>query len=289
MSKKQVSADSVHGFDISEHIVSEKKAMSFSIGRGTHPKDVIIRLGDVRIGGKEPVYFAGPCAVDDRDLFLNTVKILVKQGIKLIRANLYKFRTYASSFQGLHEQGLDILREAKEKFGVYLVTEVLDSRQIEILEPVVDIYQVGSRSMDNTALLGALGQVNKPVLLKRMYAANVGEFLAAAEYIAQAGNSRVILCERGIRSFEPWTRFLLDVPGIALLRKVSPLPVIADISHSLGRIDLAIPVARAALAAGANGLMVEVHQNPKQAKSDAHQQMTPGEFAALVKGMRSVR
>ena len=275
------------GYDFARHAVSEAQARGFRVGRGTHPRDVVVRVGDVAIGGKEPVLIAGPCSVDDPKAFLATVAALVKLGVKLVRAHLYKFRTLPGSFQGLGPAGLDLLREARERHGVLLISEVIDPTHVEILHDAVDVLQVGARSMMNTALLRAVAKADRPVLLKRMFAATLGEFLAAAEYVAQGGNDRIILCERGIRTFDPWTRFTLDVPGIAVLRRVSPLPVVADVSHGLGRTDVALPVARAALAAGAAGIMVEVHAAPARAMSDGDQQMTPRQFAAFAAGLRA--
>jgi 3-deoxy-7-phosphoheptulonate synthase len=272
-------------FDFRDYAVSEAQAMRFRIGRGSHPKDVVVRVGDLAIGGGKPVLIAGPCSVDAEKPFLKTVEALAKTGVGLVRANLFKFRTLPSSFQGLGERGIDLLAAAKEKFGVRLVSEVMDAEQAKALAPVVDVFQVGARSMMNTSLLKTLSRERKPVLLKRLFAATLGEFLAAAEYIAEGGNLDIILCERGIRSFDPWVRFTLDVPGIALLRKVSCLPVIADVSHSLGRTDVAAPLARAAIAAGAAGIMVEVHASPGRARSDAKQQMSP---AAFVKFLRDL-
>jgi len=285
MTKRKTQTTARESFDIRGYTVSEAQAWNFKVGRAANPKDVSFRLGDLVIGAGGPVFIAGPCAVEGEKSFLSTVEALVESGIKLIRANLFKFRTLTTSFQGMGEKGIDLLARAKEKFGVRLVTEVTEIGQIKLLAPVVDVFQVGSRSMMNTSLLKALGRLDHPVLFKRGFSATLGEYLAAAEYIAQGGNLKIILCERGIRTFEPWLRFTLDIPGIALLRKVSPLPVIADISHGLGRTDIALPMARAALAAGAAGLMVEVHSSPKRAKSDARQQMTPGEFVRLLKNL----
>ena len=274
------------GYDFARHAVSEAEVRRFRVGRETHPRDVVVRVGDVVIGGPEPVLIAGPCSVDDGKAFLATVAAVARLGVKLVRAHLFKFRTFPESFQGLGAAGLDLLREARERHGVLFVSEVIDPTHVEVLHDAVDVLQVGSRSMMNTALLRAVSRADRPVLLKRLFAATLGEFLAAAEYVARGGNERIVLCERGIRTFDPWTRFSLDVPGIALLRRVSPLPVVADVSHGLGRTDIALPVARAALAAGAAGIMVEVHAHPARARSDAFQQMTPRAFAAFAAGLR---
>jgi len=269
--------------EVKWHMVDESQAFEFSVGRGTHPRDISVGVSGITVGDGQGRIIAGPCAVEDRASFLDVVGRLSDLGVKLVRANLFKFRTFPSSFQGLGEDGLEILREAKERFGVFFVSEVMSAEHVELLDEVADVFQVGSRSMMNTSLLKRLGSSDKPVLLKRMFAATLGEFLAAAEYIARGGNMNIILCERGVRSIDPWLRFALDVPGIALLRKVSPLPLIVDLSHSLGRKDIAVPVAKAALAAGACGLMVEVHADPASAKSDADQQMSVEEFERLLR------
>ena len=269
-------------YDPTSHMVSEQDALRFSVGRKSHPADTIVRMGNLRIGGKKPFIIAGPCAVDDTASFVRTVKFLADQGVTLIRANLFKFRTLPTSFQGLGEDGLSFLANTKKRFNVKFVIEVMDQNQVEVLAPVADVYQVGARSMASTSLLKKLAKIDRPVLLKRNCASTLGEFLAAAEYLVSGGNERVILCERGVRSFDNWMRFSLDIPGIALLRQVCHLPVIADISHSLGRVDLAGPVAAAALAAGANGLMMEVHASPNRALSDASQQLTPRQFSSLL-------
>lgn len=285
MPSKKKSGKSPPRFDLKDYTVSEEQALRFRVGRASHPKDVVVSVDALKIGGPKPVFIAGPCAVDDERCFLNTVEALAKAGVGLVRANLFKYRTFPASFQGLGEKGISLIAKAKEIFGVSVVGEVMDADQIRALDGVVDVFQVGARSMMNTSLLKALAKAGKPVLLKRMFSATLGEFLAAAEYIAQGGNLDIILCERGIRTFEPWFRFSLDIPGIALLRKTTALPVIADVSHSLGRTDVALPLARAAIAAGAAGIMVEVHARPNQARSDAKQQMTPKEFIALMKAL----
>ncbi len=263
-------------------MVEEAQALEFAVGRGSQPQDLTVEVGEIAIGHGRATIIAGPCAVEDRASFSAIARELHSLGIGLIRANLFKFRTFPSSFQGLGREGIAILKDVKSELGIRLVSEVMSARHVELLADVVDMFQVGSRSMMNTSLLKELGGVGKPVLLKRMFAATLGEFLAAAEYIATAGNMNIVLCERGVRSFDPWMRFALDVPGIALLRKLSPLPVIVDLSHSLGRKDIAAPVAKAALAAGACGLMVEVHPDPASAKSDAEQQMSVEEFKELL-------
>jgi 3-deoxy-7-phosphoheptulonate synthase len=285
MNKKTDSGAGRELFDMCAYMVSEEQAYKFQVGRGTHSKDRIINVNGLPIGGRKPVFIAGPCAVDDEKAFFKTVESLVKGGIRLVRANLFKFRTLPGNFQGLEEKGVRLLKKAAELFDVSFISEVMDLRQIDIMSPYVAVFQVGARSMMNTSLLKALGKAHRPVLLKRGFSSTLGEYLAAAEYIAQGGNDEIILCERGIRTFEPWMRFMLDVPGIALLKKVTPLPIIADVSHSLGRTDVAVPIAKAALAAGASGIMVEVHSTPRKAMSDSRQQMNPAEFFAFKKSL----
>lgn len=267
---------------VKQHFVTEDQALNFKLGRKNHPKDLRVKISGVTIGGKSPVTIAGPCAVESKRTFLSITKALSAQGTNLIRANIYKFRTLPSSFQGLGSKGRDILLEAKERYGISLVCEVLDQAQVESLMDVADVFQVGARSMMNSELLKTLGKAKKPVLLKRFFSATLGEFLAAAEYIATSGNKRIILCERGIRTFEPWMRFTPDIGGIAMLRSISCLPVIFDLSHSLGRTDVVLPVAKAALAVGANGIMTEVHARPEKAKSDKGQQLDISQYRQLV-------
>jgi 3-deoxy-7-phosphoheptulonate synthase / chorismate mutase len=270
-------------YDPRDHEITEDQAWNFSVGRGSKKADTVVRVGNVRVGGKSPTVIAGPCSVDSAKAYERIVSGLVKQGVGLVRANLFKFRTLPTSFQGLEGDGIALLAKVKAKYGVKLVTEVQDSAQMELVEPVADVLQVGARSMFNTSLLKALSESGKPVLLKRMFSATLGEFLAAAEYLTKGGNDRIILCERGIRTFEPWMRFSLDVAGISLLRKLSHLPVIADVSHALGRTDIALPVAAASLAAGANGVMVETHCSPADALSDRGQHLTTREFTKFAK------
>ena len=232
-----------------------------------------------------PVWIAGPCAVESYEMMEQTVSRLTACGVRLVRAGAYKPRTSPDSFQGLGRKGLEILGEIRRRYPVRIVSEVVDVRQIEMMCGFVDVFQVGARSMYHYELLKELGRCGRPVLLKNGLAATMEEFLRAAEYITQSGNDRLALCERGIRGYDTYTRNHLDLARVAGIRKETEFPVIVDLSHSLGRKDIALPMARAALAAGADGLMLEVHPDPSHALSDARQQMSLVEFETL---MRSV-
>lgn len=225
-----------------------------------------------------PYFIAGPCAVESYEMMDKIVGYLVSKGIYVIRAGAFKPRTNPDDFQGLGYEGLRIFTEIKKKYKVKIVSEIVDLKYMDRMLEVVDILQVGARNMYNFELLKTLGKVNRPILLKRGISATITEFVSAARYILQGGNQKLILCERGIRSFDPSTRNLLDISSVAIIKKEYGLPVIVDISHSLGRKDIAIPVAEAALAVGADGIMIEVHHNPARALSDPYQQMSILEF-----------
>jgi 3-deoxy-7-phosphoheptulonate synthase/chorismate mutase len=225
---------------------------------------------------------AGPCAVESLEQMESTAEALAERGVKIIRGMAYKPRTSPYDFQGLGEPGLQIARQVANKHGMMVTSEVLDPSQIPMMSDYVDMFWVGARNMQNSFLLRALGKVRQPVILKRHFSATYKEFLFAAEYIVSSGNPNVILMERGIRTFETWTRNTLDISAIPLLKQDSHLPVIVDISHSAGRRDIAVPLAKAAKAVGADGLMVEVHPNPPVAMSDAKQQLTIPEFHGLM-------
>ncbi len=242
-----------------------------------------IRVRQVAIGTGRPVLFAGPCSVETPEQ-MDTIAAALAElpGPTIFRAGAYKPRTNPYSFQGLREDGLRLLQSTARRHGLPTVTEVLDTATLDVVAEHADMLQVGARNMYNTELLKALGKVAKPVLLKRGFMATLDEFLLSAEYILSHGNEAVVLCERGIRTFEPWTRNTLDLAAVALLKKETALPVIVDLSHALGRRDIMLPCARAALAVGADGLMLEVHHRPEQALSDGFQQLNLNEFAALV-------
>lgn len=228
--------------------------------------------------GEDFALIAGPCAVEDMRQLEQVADALVRQGVRCLRAGAYKPRTSPYDFQGYGPEGLAMLRAVRERYGLTIVSEILDTRDVEAACGAVDVIQIGSRNMQNVALLKEVGMTGMPVLLKRGMMATLREFLLAAEYIVAGGNARVILCERGIRTFEDSTRFTLDIGGIALIKETTSLPVVADLSHSLGRKDILGRVARAVIAAGCDGIMVEVHPAPEKALSDAAQQLTLAEF-----------
>jgi 3-deoxy-7-phosphoheptulonate synthase/chorismate mutase len=251
------------------------------VARRPGMQDVVVRAGGREIGSG-PVLIAGPCAVEDPAQIETVAAGLVRLGVGFLRAGAFKPRTSPYAFQGLGERGLELLREAGKRHGLTTVTEVVDPRAAELTAAHADVLQVGSRNMANYELLKAVAATGKPVLLKRGFAATLDEFLQAAEYLAAAGLEDVILCERGIRTFNRETRFTLDISAVPLLRRASRLPVIVDVSHAAGRRDILTPLARAAIAAGAHGVMVEVHPDPARARSDAEQQIDLPEFGRMV-------
>jgi len=257
-------------------------------GRDFHPQDTIVRVQGVPIGGTQLVMMAGPCAIESRELLLQTARAVKKAGARVLRGGAFKPRTSPYDFQGLGEQGLRLLAEVREEVGIPVITEVMDPQLVPLVATYADILQVGARNMQNYALLHAVGESQRPVLLKRGMMSTVEELLMAAEYILSHGNGRIILCERGIRTFEPYTRNTFDINAIPLLKSLTHLPVIADPSHGTGKWELVGPVARAAVAAGADGLIIEVHPHPEQALSDGAQSLKPERFAALMDELRLV-
>ncbi|NYE56928.1 3-deoxy-7-phosphoheptulonate synthase [Carboxydothermus ferrireducens DSM 11255] len=237
-------------------------------------------------GQKRFMIFAGPCAVENREQLEKTARVLKKYGINGLRGGAYKPRTRPESFQGLGEEGLKILAEIMQKYGLIVVTEVLDEESLEKALPVADILQVGSRNMQNFSLLKKLGRVNKPVLLKRGLAATIEEWLGAMAYIEKGGNHRIILCERGIRTFEKMTRNTLDISAVPLLKRLCSYPVVVDPSHAAGRVDLIPALAKVAVAAGADGLLIEVHPEPQKALSDGQQSLDLPAFIKLLEELK---
>jgi len=253
--------------------------------REFHPQDTVVNVNGVTVGGKELVVMAGPCAVESREQILETAQAVKEAGAKILRGGAFKPRTSPYSFQGLGVEGLHLLAEAREETGLPVVTEVMAPEMVPLVSTYADILQIGARNMQNYALLHAVGEAQRPVLLKRGMMSTIEELLMAAEYILSHGNDRVILCERGIRTFEPYTRNTLDISAVPLLKQITHLPVIVDPSHSTGKWELVAPVARAAIAAGADGLIIEVHPHPEQALSDGAQSLKPDRFLRLMESL----
>lgn len=270
-------------FRASLALEEQQERAKIRVQRKTADERTIIRLPNgAEIGNGQFQVVAGCCAVESFEQTDETAAVLAARGVKIMRGMAYKPRTSPYEFQGLGEAGLQIARQVADKHGMVVTSEIMDASQIPMFMDYVDIFWVGARNMQNSFLLRALGKINKPVILKRGLAATLEEFLYSAEYIVSSGNPQVILIERGIRTFEKWTRNTLDIGGVAVLKLETHLPVIVDISHSAGRRDIATPLARVARASGADGLMVEVHPNPPVAMSDAKQQLTFKEFNAMM-------
>jgi len=256
--------------------------------RDFHPKKTVIDLNGISIGGERVIVMAGPCAVESRDQILAAAHAVKDAGDTVLRSGAYKPRTSPYSFQGMGEEGLQLLAEARDETGLLVVTEVMEPDLVPLVSTYADILQIGARSMQNYALLHAVGEAQKPVMLKRGMMSTIEELLMSAEYILSHGNNRVILCERGIRTFEPYTRNTLDVSAVPLLKQLSHLPVIADPSHGTGKWELVEPVARAAVAAGADGLIIEVHPHPEEAMSDGAQSLKPERFVTLMQHLAPI-
>ncbi|HEY4612112.1 MAG TPA: 3-deoxy-7-phosphoheptulonate synthase [Bacteroidota bacterium] len=252
------------------------------VSREVKPENTVIKVGDEVIGGKALTIIAGPCSVESRSQINEIAEILRGMGVKFLRGGAFKPRTSPYSFQGLKLEGLEYLREAADNNGMYIVTEVKDTETLPAVVECSDIVQVGARNMYNFTLLERLGESNKPVLLKRGLSATIEELLMAAEYIASRGNYQIILCERGIRTFETYTRNTLDLNAIPVIKKLSHLPVIVDPSHGTGAWDLVIPMSQAAVIAGADGLIIEVHPRPEEALSDGFQSLRPDKLRLLL-------
>lgn len=251
-------------------------------------EDTVIPVGPQKIGGGEIQVIAGPCAVESRAQLLETAFLVKEAGATMLRGGAYKPRTSPYAFQGLEEEGLRILAEAREKTGLPVVTEVMDARNVPLVAAYADVLQIGARNMQNFSLLREVGNSKKPVLLKRGPSATLEEWILAAEYILSAGDPWVILCERGVRTFENYTRNTLDLSAIPAVKHLTHLPVVVDPSHSTGKWRLVAPMSRAAVAAGADGLLIEVHPDPAQALCDGAQSLTPENFAILVREIKEV-
>ena len=251
-------------------------------------ENTVIGIGDVEIGGQEVIVAAGPCAVESREQIMTIAEAIRASGAKILRGGAFKPRTSPYSFQGLGEEGLKLLREAADRYGLLAVTEIVDVNHIAMVEKYADILQVGARNMQNFQLVRELGKVGKPVLLKRGMSATIEEWLMASEYILSGRNHNVILCERGIRTFENYTRNTLDISAVPVIKKLSHLPIFTDPSHGTGIRDKVIPMARASIAAGADGIIVEVHHDPEHARSDGAQSLFPHQFEQMMKELRVI-
>ena len=252
------------------------------VSREFHPEDSVIDVAGVPVGGKNLVVMAGPCSVESTEQLEEAAEAVAKCGAKFLRGGAFKPRTSPYDFQGLAEEGLKMLRTAADHNGLKVVTEIVDKDDIDLIGTYADIYQVGARNMQNFQLLKALGKAKKPVMLKRGLSATISEWLNAAEYIAAGGNENIILCERGIRTYETFTRNTLDLSAVAAVKELSHLPIVVDPSHGTGRWEMVRPMARAAVAAGCDGLIIEVHPHPEVALSDGDQSLTPKNFKALM-------
>ena len=288
----RIDTDLISGLDIVENVtrISEpfKKA-----NRKFHPDDSVIRVAEnvafgVKVGGGHFVMIAGPCSVESEEQMETVAKAVKASGAGLLRGGAFKPRTSPYDFQGLHEEGIRLLLETKRRTGMPIVTEIMDVAHLPLFEEV-DVIQVGARNTQNFELLKELGKVNKPILLKRGIAGTIKELLMSAEYIMAGGNERVILCERGIRSYETYTRNTLDLSAVAVIHEMSHLPVVVDPSHATGVARYVKPMALAAAACGADGLMIEVHNDPPHARCDGPQSLTPAQFDEVVRSVRAVR
>ena len=251
-------------------------------------EDTVIDVGNARIGGKKIVVMAGPCAVENKTLLVEIAKEVKSAGAAFLRGGAFKPRTSPYAFQGLEEEGLKYLAEARDRVGLPIVTEVMDPRDITLIAKYADVLQIGARNMQNFRLLKEVGMCKKPVLLKRGISATIKEWLMSAEYIMAGGNHQVILCERGIRTYETATRNTLDLSAVPVLKQMTHLPVIVDPSHAVGKWDLVAPMAKAAVAAGADGLIIEVHSNPEEALCDGEQSLKPKSFRLLMDELRLI-
>ena len=257
-------------------------------GRLFHPEDTIVEVGGHKIGGGTPVIIAGPCAVESEEQLMTIAQAVKKEGAHFLRGGAFKPRTSPYSFQGLGEEGLKLLKKAKEATGMPIVTEVMCQETFDIVAKYTDILQIGARNMQNFPLLKKAGKSNVPILLKRGLSATIEELLMAAEYIMSEGNSQVILCERGIRTYETYTRNTLDLSAIPVIKELSHLPIIVDPSHATGKWSMVEPLSKASIAVGADGLMIEVHHQPELAASDGAQSLKPEKFARLMESVRKI-
>jgi 3-deoxy-7-phosphoheptulonate synthase len=285
--KSALTAASLEAMPGVERLVPIRQPFKLA-SREFHPEPTVVHVGGVPVGGDEVVVIAGPCAVESRQQLLATAAAVKAAGANMLRGGAFKPRSSPYTFQGMEEEGLRILAEARKLYGLPVVTEVMSPASVELVAEYADCLQIGTRNMQNFQLLREVGRARRPVLLKRGMAATIQEWLMAAEYILAEGNFQVILCERGIRSFETATRYTLDLNAVPVAKELSHLPVIVDPSHGTGRAPLVPPLARAAVAAGADGLIVEVHPNPAEALSDGAQSLLPEDFARLMEELERV-
>ena len=285
--KTRLSVENIEMMEGVERVVPVMESYKLA-GRAFHPEDSIVDVGGVQIGGKELVVMAGPCAVEREEQIMKAAEAVASSGAKFLRGGAYKPRTSPYAFQGLEDEGYRLLRKAGDAFGLKVVSEVVSQNEIGIASECCDMIQVGARNMQNFRLLRELGQCGRPVLLKRGISSTIVEWLDAAEYILSEGNPNVVLCERGIRTFETATRNTLDLSAVAVVKERSHLPVIVDPSHAAGKVRYVEPLALAAVACGADGLIVEVHPQPAQALSDAAQQLNPEQFDKMMRNCAAV-
>jgi len=268
-------------------VLQEEEKKHLLISRKTQKQDTIVEIGNLRVGGEQPIIIAGPCSVETVDQMEKTAAGIRAEGVTFLRGGAYKPRTSPYDFQGLGVEGLKILSETAKRHGMVCVSEIVAPEDVEMACEYIDVIQIGARNMQNFELLKAAGEVRKPILLKRGLSATIEELLYAAEYIASRGNSQIILCERGIRTYEKATRNTLDISAVPILKQESHLPVVVDVSHSTGRKDIMFPIAKAALAVGADGLIIETHCEPSVALSDAKQQLDLHQFAKIMGELKS--
>jgi 3-deoxy-7-phosphoheptulonate synthase len=270
-----------------ERMIQESKAYKL-VSREFHEEDTLIKVNGVTIGGKKIIMIAGPCSVENEVQLIETAKGVKRSGAHILRGGAYKPRTSVYSFQGLGEDGLKLLLKAKKETGLPIVTEIMSPDKVKLVARYADILQIGCRNMQNYDLLMEVGKVNKPVVLKRGFNSTLKEFLLSAEYIMSQGNSQIILCERGIRTFETMTRNTLDISAVPILKSLSHLPVMVDPSHATGKRELILPMSRAAVAVGADVIMVEVHHKPEKALCDGEQSLHLDEFDQIMKGIKPI-
>lgn len=270
-----------------ERLIQQSQAYKL-VSRQFHPQDTKIQVGNVIIGGKKIVMMAGPCSVENKIQVMETAKAVKKSGAHILRGGAYKPRTSVYSFQGLGEDGLKMLLEAKKQTDLPIVTEIMSPDKVSLVAQYADILQIGCRNMQNYDLLMEVGKIKKPVVLKRGFNSTIKEFLQSAEYIMSQGNDKIILCERGIRTFETMTRNTLDISAVPILKKLCHLPIMVDPSHATGKRDLILPISRAAIAVGADAIMIEVHHRPEQALCDGDQSLNPNEFDEVMKGIKPI-